>query len=448
MNVVLVTHDERLKLAVQAARPPGATLSVLGAADFRRHRGAPDALWLDLDALEDGDLPVCARYLYFYQTIPALAATLPPGEFIRKPCASAELVGRWAELIAQHSADEAADAPSPFACDLPGWVLEFQDLEFRELCRKCVRRLPRRMGYRDGSLYLFDARRSLLTLAGTSLKLSLELAVRVDESATHFLAAVARQRAAIRADRLADALRERGLSGVERVAERAHEPSLVAPLAGPAGLVGVAWLLGGEQSALTLNQANAACAFLGAALDAAIRFDAARTEARVDELTGLYNYRWMREVTEREIRRAARFSSKLAVILLDLDGFKAVNDSLGHAAGDALLRHAAGRVRAALRQIDYAARLGGDEFAVLLPETDFTGARQVAERVLQSVRNSPAAFRDRPLPISVSVGVAQWSAGMTVDALLEAADAAMYRAKRDGRDCISCDPDPANAAEP
>jgi diguanylate cyclase (GGDEF)-like protein len=135
-------------------------------------------------------------------------------------------------------------------------------------------------------------------------------------------------------------------------------------------------------------------------------------------------------------------------MLLDLDGLKDLNDGFGHPVGDMVLRNLANRIRSALRGFDTAARIGGDEFAVVLPRTDVAGAHQVAQRILSAIRDDPPRYKDEPVPMSASVGVAQFEAGWTGAALVSAADHAMYEAKRGGRDQVALPPDAEDGEAP
>ena len=151
-------------------------------------------------------------------------------------------------------------------------------------------------------------------------------------------------------------------------------------------------------------------------------------EARTDELSGLANRRAFLEAMD---KRVADGQGKFSVILLDLDRFKEINDSLGHLAGDRLLREVGMRIQARMRQGDVLARLGGDEFAILLDNSSPEAARDVAERLRQDLQR---AFIDEGMTIysDASCGVAVWpDAASTVDGLLQRADIAMYEAKRE-----------------
>ncbi|GAA2641274.1 diguanylate cyclase [Paractinoplanes durhamensis] len=155
-----------------------------------------------------------------------------------------------------------------------------------------------------------------------------------------------------------------------------------------------------------------------------------------DPLTGLWNYRYLRESLRREVERANRFGRMLAVLVLDLDHFKKVNDTYGHAAGDAVLAEFARRIRIGLREVDVAFRQGGEEFVVLLPETDAYGGAIVAERLGAAVRDRPMPIEGRgAIPVTVSIGVAVFPEhGSDAKQVLRAADDALYAAKNAGRD--------------
>jgi two-component system cell cycle response regulator len=155
-----------------------------------------------------------------------------------------------------------------------------------------------------------------------------------------------------------------------------------------------------------------------------------------DPLTGLWNFRYLSMSLAREIERSTRFDRPLAVLMLDLDHFKLVNDVHGHARGDTVLRELASRVQEQIREVDTFARYGGEEFVVVLPETTVEGAAQLADRICQAVRREPFwAEGEEPLDITVSVGGAAFPEhGSSPATLMRAADRALYVAKGAGRD--------------
>jgi diguanylate cyclase (GGDEF)-like protein len=153
--------------------------------------------------------------------------------------------------------------------------------------------------------------------------------------------------------------------------------------------------------------------------------------ANHDELTGLASRAAFHEVVDKALLRAKRRRSTAAVLFVDLDGFKAINDTRGHEAGDKLLREVAGRLVGAVREVDTVARLGGDEFGVLLEDVhDEAEAATAAARMIDAVARPLPGDGDGPTVVGASIGVAiQTAPAETATELLRAADAAMYRAK-------------------
>ena len=166
-------------------------------------------------------------------------------------------------------------------------------------------------------------------------------------------------------------------------------------------------------------------------------FDHERDLARTDGLTGVANYRAFAERAALELGRTRRYRHPLSLIHLDLDGFKDVNDRLGHDTGDELLATVAGTLGSALRQTDLVARLGGDEFVVLLPDTDAAGTRIVAEKLREGIGHRMAK---RSWEVTGSFGaITCLDAPASVDEFLRLADGLMYRSKEQGRNRITYD---------
>jgi len=167
------------------------------------------------------------------------------------------------------------------------------------------------------------------------------------------------------------------------------------------------------------------------------RMQELRLQASQDPLTGLKNRRRFEEELRTEIARSRREGSEGALLMLDLDNFKQVNDTLGHPVGDRVIAEMASVLRARMRETDVVARLGGDEFAVALPRCDEAEARTVAEAIATAVRTHAPREEGVP-PITVSVGIAMFGSepGTRFEDLQEEADAALYEAKRAGRDAV------------
>ena len=182
------------------------------------------------------------------------------------------------------------------------------------------------------------------------------------------------------------------------------------------------------------------------ALDNVLLHQEAQRLSVTDGLTGLGNYRFFQNTLAREIERATRFHRSLAVLMLDLDLFKQVNDAHGHPVGDAVLVEVADRVRDEIREVDVVARYGGEEFVVVLPETGREGAGYTADRICTAIRRRPISVGGLDLRITVSVGVAVFPThGDTPASIVRAADEALYAAKGEGRDRWRMAPDPVVA---
>ncbi len=166
---------------------------------------------------------------------------------------------------------------------------------------------------------------------------------------------------------------------------------------------------------------------------------AARTEeikrlSNTDPLTGLYSRRYLEEQMGVEFKRAIRYNHSLSMLLVDLDHFKKINDTLGHLAGDKVLSEVGRRLGKAIRETDFIGRYGGEEFVVILPETKASDALQIAEKMRELVAERPVFFEGRPIKVTASIGVAELNSGMTnYEEVFEGADKALYLSKEGGR---------------
>jgi diguanylate cyclase (GGDEF)-like protein len=166
------------------------------------------------------------------------------------------------------------------------------------------------------------------------------------------------------------------------------------------------------------------------------RREKAESEARKDFLTGLANRKAFDEQIRLEEERARRYGRPLSLLMIDIDNFKAVNDSLGHEWGDDVLRVVSRTIATAIRQSDFAARYGGEEFAVILPETEVDDALRAGDRIRLAVRETPIATPRGLLVITVSIGASSNRATTITRSLDRDADQALYLAKRRGKDRV------------
>ena len=167
----------------------------------------------------------------------------------------------------------------------------------------------------------------------------------------------------------------------------------------------------------------------GPAIENARRFQEARQLADLDALTGLHNYRYFHETLGREVARAHRYNRNLSLVVFDIDDFKAVNDRIGHLAGDSVLAEAAQRIRSVVRGADIACRIGGDEFAVVLPESTVEDADSLYRRL----EGTMGTWRPGSEHLGLSAGMAELEPGDDAVSLFKRADEALYKAKEGGK---------------
>jgi two-component system cell cycle response regulator len=237
----------------------------------------------------------------------------------------------------------------------------------------------------------------------------------------------------------ADLSQDRNIGGATAVAAMAF------PLACRGRTVGAVVALDRRVSSGEPKLSSAALAALESAiepgaiaLDNALRVQRAEALSVTDDLTSLYNSRYLAQVLRRETKRAARSGRPLSLLFLDLDGFKSINDTHGHLFGSRALVEAAAVIRSSARETDMVARYGGDEFALVLPDTGSEGASAVGERVRERLDAHRFLEADGlRITLTASVGVATFpDAAATVEALIQAADLAMYWVKERGKNGI------------
>jgi two-component system cell cycle response regulator len=216
-------------------------------------------------------------------------------------------------------------------------------------------------------------------------------------------------------------------------------PALAVPLRRDERIIGALAVARDVGSApfdpLALEAVTALAAHAGTAVANVRTHEETSKQSITDPLTGAGNLRHLTTTLAKEVERANRFNRPLSLLMLDLDHFKQVNDTAGHAFGDAVLREFARRLAACLRDVDVVARYGGEEFVVVLPETASEGACAVAARIVEAVRSEPFRAGGKSRSVTVSVGVAAFpDHGRIASELTRAADAALYAAKHGGRD--------------
>jgi diguanylate cyclase (GGDEF)-like protein len=220
----------------------------------------------------------------------------------------------------------------------------------------------------------------------------------------------------------------------------AVERAVVVPVRGQESEAGLIWAFddAAEADARALERAQLVARHAELALQNAERFHRAKERAFIDDVTEAYNSRYLLQATEHEIQRSDRYQKDLAVLFLDLDRFKLVNDQYGHLVGSDVLRQLARVLQDCIRQVDTLARYGGDEFTILLLDTDLDEGAAIGERIRRTVADTVfEGERGVPIRLTISIGVATYPRHASDRAsLLDVADKAMYRAKSQGRDCV------------
>jgi diguanylate cyclase (GGDEF)-like protein len=248
---------------------------------------------------------------------------------------------------------------------------------------------------------------------------------------------------------------EYSLEGEEQESDEAIRAGVAVPLPGETGPLGLITIFTrkpehrfGEEEIRELEELAMRA---GPAIENARRFREARQLADLDALTGLHNRRYFHETLAREVARAHRYQRNLALVIFDLDDFKAINDRIGHLAGDGVLAEAAERVRDVVRSADIACRVGGDEFAVILPESQLADADQLYRRLQTAVVSRPLGEAG---PLNISAGVAELRPDDDSISFFQRADNALYGAKEAGKgqvvaaSMIKPQPEPATRMPP
>jgi len=197
-----------------------------------------------------------------------------------------------------------------------------------------------------------------------------------------------------------------------------------------------------EAKIVALMRAEHELAASNQRLEAEVKKRTAQLEkmATTDELTELLNRREIMRLLELEVARADRQGTALSLMMLDLDHFKAINDSYGHQAGDRALKNAAENFKQQLRKTDFIGRIGGEEFLVILPDTDISSAYWLANRIRQALEQQTTDNSAIP-SCTASIGVTQYIASDDLHSLIQRADETLYQAKSNGRNCVYQSPD-------
>jgi diguanylate cyclase (GGDEF)-like protein len=175
---------------------------------------------------------------------------------------------------------------------------------------------------------------------------------------------------------------------------------------------------------------------VGASIGNIKMFEKIQYQATTDGMTGLANHRTFYDILERELFRIRRYGGKIAIIMIDIDNLKKINDTFGHRLGDKVIQKVSKKIKECIRQIDTAARYGGDEFAIILPNTDHSEARLVAERMVNAVSGSPILWKNEQIVPSISIGLGEYGPETNPEDMTSRSDLALYIAKQAGKNTV------------
>jgi len=318
---------------------------------------------------------------------------------------------------------------------------EAEPVKVDQIVRLCIQRVPPLLGVRLASLYLHEPDRQLLRLQRHNHPYPINTIVKLDDRPNSPMALAVRRKELL-------LINEPGWA--QLICQSITRPyahryatgnCVIAPLLAGGRVVGVLNLADRADNMpfdeLTdLLPIRQLAELLGVSIRNIELYETVQRQAKTDGMTGLANHgSFMRELG-REINRSRRYGTALSLIVADVDSLKRINDQLGHVAGDRALMMVARQVVNSIRDSDLAARYGGDEFAVLLPSTALAAARAVADRLLASIAAVPVVHDRRSAPVTVSVGVGQYDGQASAEQFIEQVDAAMYRAKLEGKNRV------------
>jgi diguanylate cyclase (GGDEF)-like protein len=311
-------------------------------------------------------------------------------------------------------------------------------LDIERIATICVRKIPKLLDARLASLYLLDEAGTMLHMQSSNHPYLINKIVSTNQHPPSLMVMATKSKKLIHIKDI-DSTRDITIKKSQRPYCDNYKTKncLIVPLLCQDKVVGVLNLAdkGGTQGFTPDDIALVELVgqLVGASVGNIAMFERIQHQARTDGLTGLVNHKTFFEVLERELWRSKRYGEQISLIMVDVDNFKKINDTLGHRAGDFVIKEISGRILQSIRQIETAARNGGDEFGIILPNTSLADAAVVAERMVNIVSGTPVVWRKEEIPISISVGLGQYDAEDSPDDIASRSDQALYAAKQAGK---------------
>jgi len=314
-------------------------------------------------------------------------------------------------------------------------------LDIGRVADVCIKNIPNLVGVRFASLYVLDETSNILHLQKYNHPFLLNKIVSLNQNPPSPMVMAVRSKELILVGNI-DTHRKPIIRKSQRAFVENYKTNncVIAPLICQDRVVGVLNLadkmegdnFGREDIALIELFSQ----LVGASIGNIKLFEKIQHQATTDGLTGLVNHRTFYEILEKELWRSRRYGGQISLIMVDIDNLKKINDAYGHRAGDKVIKEISRRIKECVRQIDITARYGGDEFAVILPNTSLADAVVAAERMLDTVSNSPITWKKEQITLSISVGLGQYDVETSPEDITSRSDEALYTAKQAGKNTV------------
>jgi diguanylate cyclase (GGDEF)-like protein len=314
-------------------------------------------------------------------------------------------------------------------------------LDIERIANACIENIPRLVGVRFASLYILDDTSNILHLQKCNHPFLINKIVSLNQNPPSPMVMAVKSKELILVGDI-DTHKQPVIRKSQRPFAGNYKTKncVIVPLICQDHVVGVLNLADKMQSSSFDYEDIALIELLGQLVGGSIGnvklFEKIQRQAMTDGLTGLANHRRFYEILERELWRSRRYGGQISVIMIDIDNLKKINDAHGHRVGDKVIKEISKKIKLCIRQVDTAARYGGDEFAIILPKTSLSDALVAAERMVETVANSPITWKKEQIALSISVGLGEYEADISPEEITSRSDRALYMAKQAGKNTV------------